>query len=401
MGKLFMGCVPNISEEVLASLLKPMIDHRSEEFSALLASLTERAKQVMQTKNDVAILTSSGTGGLEAAAINLIRPGDNVIIPSCGLFSDMLGKYVLVAGGNIIKLKAEPGDQPSLEQIEDAFKKAGNVKAFFSTFDETSTGVTFTWFKEVGELCKKYNSFFIVDAHAAFGGVDLPVDDYSIDACVGVSQIGMGGPGGLCFVSVSDKAKQFIKDNPPNSVYFDLGMALDFYNQLKMTPFTPAVEIMVATDESLRMVLEEGLQTRFKRIAVCADAFYAAFDAVGIESIAKKELRSKLMLCIKYPDGIEEREFRRLLDNKYGIYVYFTVPGAPPQFRLGTVGSNPVFREGRVLAGVSAICSVVNQLGYKVDTGKAIDAAVSKLQAYPTYGKCEYPEINWPMPETE
>ena len=86
MGKLFMGCVPNVSEDVLAAVLKPMVDHRSEEFSAVLTSLTNRAKQVMQTKNDVAVLTASGTGGLEAAGINFIKPGDNVIIPSCGRF---------------------------------------------------------------------------------------------------------------------------------------------------------------------------------------------------------------------------------------------------------------------------------------------------------------------------
>lgn len=396
MGKLFAGCVPNISEQVLATLLRPMIDHRSEEFSAVLTSLTNKVKQVMQTKNDVAVMTSSGTGGLEAAAINFIKPGDNVIVPSCGLFSYMLGNYVRIAGGNIIKIKAPVGDQPSLNQIEEAFEKTGNVKAIFTTFDETSTGVTFTWFKEVGELCKKHGSFFMVDAHAVMGALDLPVDRYGIDVCVAVSQIGMGGPAGTCFVSLSDKASQYLADNPPNSVYFNLASYIEWYKLRVMTPFTPSGDSIVGTDEALSMVLEEGLQTRFQRIGICADAFYAAFDAVGVEGVAKKELRSKLMLCIKYPNGIEEREFRRLLDNKYGIYVYMTDPGVPPSFRLATVGSDAVSRAGRVLATIAAICSVLNELGARVDTGKALDAAAAKMEGYPTFGKCEYPELRFP-----
>lgn len=396
MTKLFMGCCPNTSEVVLAALLKPTVDHRSEEFRAVLTSLTDKVKQVMQTKNDVAILTSSGTGGLEAAGINFVKPGDNVIIPTCGLFSERLGRYVRIAGGNVIKVEAPIGDQPSLDQIEKAFEKTKNVKAIFTLFDETSTGVTFTWFKEVGELCKKYNSLFMVDAHGVIGALDLPVDRYGIDVCVAVSQIGMGGLSGICFVSLSDKAKEYLSDNPPNSIYFDLARYLDWYNMRRETPFTPAVEVFVATDEALSMVLDEGLQTRFRRVGICAEAFYAGFDAVGIEGVAKRELRSKLMLLFKYPDGIKERDFRRLLDNKYGIFVYATVPTGPDLFRIGTVGSDPVFREGRVLATIAAICSVLSTLGFRVDSGKALDAATSKLKDYPSFGKATYPEVGFP-----
>ena len=183
MGKLFMGSVPNVSERVLATFIQPMIDHRSEEFSAVLESCVNKVQQVMQTKNSIVILTSSGTGGLEAAGINFIKEGDNVIVPVSGLFSSNLTRYVRIAGGNVITVEAPVGDQPQLEQIEEAFTKTKNVKALFTVIDETATGVTYNWFKEVGELCRKYNSFFMVDAHAIMGALDVSVDRYGIDVC--------------------------------------------------------------------------------------------------------------------------------------------------------------------------------------------------------------------------
>lgn len=396
MGKIFVGLCPNFSEEVQSSLVKPMIDHRSEEFSTLFTRVMDRMKEAMQTKNDLVLLTCSGSGGVEAAVRNFIQPEDNVIIPCCGLFSNMLLSYVSIVGGNAIKIEAPLGDQPPLKQIEEAFEKTKNVKAFLTVYDETSTGVTFTWFKEAGELCKKYNSFFIVDAHSVIGASDFPLDDYGVDVCVATAQVGMGSPAGICFVCLSEKAKQYIYKNPPQSVYFDLSSYLDFFRHVGQTPFTTPVEVVVATDEALRIALEEGLKIRTKRISICADAFYAAFDAVGLKGMAKKELRSDITICYRYPEDIKERDFRRLLDNKYGMYVYFAIPGTPPQFRITPLVGDPALRESRVLGSIAAICSVINILGAKkVDMGKALEAAVLKLEKYPAYGTAQYPELDF------
>jgi aspartate aminotransferase-like enzyme len=379
-----MGCCPSLSERVLAALVRPMIDHRSDEFRPILRSLVDKVKQVMQTNNDVAVLTSSGTGGLEAVRLNFLKKGDNVIVPVCGVFSNMLCDYVRNAGANVVKVEAPPGDQPRLDQIKETFEKTKNVKAIFTVYDETATGVTYTWFKEIGELCAKHGSFFIVDAHAVMGALDLPVDRLNIDVCVAVSQIGIGGPPGICFVSISNKAKKYLSNNPPESVYFNLPSYLKWYERESQTPFTPATQVIIATNEALNMVLEEGLKIRFQRVGVCADAFYAGFDAMGLDSVAKKELRSKLMLSIKYPNNIKENDFTKILYDKYDIYVYKHVPISVPSFRIGTVGSDPIFRETRVLTTIAAISSVCNILGHKVDSGKAIEAATSKLEGYPS-----------------
>jgi aspartate aminotransferase-like enzyme len=389
MGKWFMGSVPNISDRVLAALLRPMIDHRSEEFMDFLKDLISKVKQVMQTKGEIVVLTSSATGGLEAASVNFLGKDDNVIVPVSGFFSEMLCKYVRNAGANVIKVEAPVGDQPKLDHIERIFEKEKKIKAVFTVFDETSTGVTYSWLKEVGEICNEHGSLLIVDAQPVIGALNLPVDRYHIDVCVASSQIGIGGPPGLAFISLSQKAEELLSRNQPKSRYFNLSLYLSTH-RAGQTPFTPATNIMLATDEALKMVLEEGLETRFKRIGICAEAFYAAFEAMGLESVSKREVRSQLTICIKYPKGVKEADFKRLLENKYNIYVYGTLKGIPPSFRLGTVGGDPAFREIRVLASIAAIASVLNMLGYKVDRGKALEAAELKLKNYPSFGKTRY-----------
>lgn len=400
MGELWMGCETNMSERVLSALSRPEPDHRGETFGPLQERLIKKVQQVLQTKNDIMVITSSGTGGLEAMGINFFKPGENVIVPACGLFSRLLCEYVQNAGANPIKIEAPVGEEPSFEQIENGFKEAGKVKAFFSVYDETATGITFSWFDKIGALCRKYNALFLVDAHAIGGALNLPVDKWGIDCCMCVSQDGIGGPGGLCFLAVSDRAKKYLEENPPKSLYFNIPFYLRWHS-IGQPAFTPATIIMLATDEALNMVLEEGLEMRFKRCEIAAKAFYAAFDAIGVETITKKkELRSNLTLAFKMPPGIDESEFRKLLDNKYGIYVYHAVTGTPPSWRLGTVGADPVFREGRVMATVACICSVLNLMGYKNDMGKAIEAAHEVLKGYPTWGTKKYAPIPWELPRS-
>jgi aspartate aminotransferase-like enzyme len=400
MGELWMGCVPNMSERVLSALYRPEPDHRGETFGPLLDRIIKKVQQVMQTENDIAVMTSSGTGGLEAIGINFFKPGDNVIVPTCGLFSRLLCEYVRNAGATPIKVEAPVGDEPPFKDIENAFNQAGKVKAFFSVYDETATGITFTWFDQIGALCRKHDALFLVDAHAIMSVINLPVDKWGIDCCVCVSQIGMGGPTGLCFVSVSGRAKKYLENNPPKSVYFNIPLYLRWHS-IGQPAHTPATIIMLATDEGLNMVLEEGLEMRFKRCEIIAKAFYAAFDSIGVETLTKKkELRSNLMLAFKCPPGIDESEFRKLLDNKYGIYVYHAVQGCPPLWRLGTIGPDPVFREGRVIATVACISLVLNVMGYKNNVGKAIEAAHEVLKGYPSWGTKKYSPIPWEQPRS-
>ncbi len=395
MGELWMAGVPNVSQQVMSAMLRPEPSFRGETFGPLLERIIKNMQKIMQTKNDIVVMTSSGTGGLEACGINFFKPSDNVIVPVCGLFSGMLCEYVRNAGANVIKVESPVGDEPSLEQIKDAFKKAGNVKALFSVYDETSTGVTMTWLKEAGELCEKYGSFFIVDAHASFSTNELPVDKWGIDICVTGSQLSLGGPAGLCFLSVSEKAKRYLADNPPKSVYFSIPYYLS-WQKIGQPPFSPATTVMLATDEALNLLLEEGLEVRIKRNAICAKAYYSAFEAIGVEPLVKrKELRSNYIPAFKVPDGIDGRELRKLLDNKYGIYVVFNAPGCPPSFRIVPIGPDPSFREGSVLATVTCVASALNLLGYKNDMGKAIEAAHEVLKDYPTWGKKEYDPVSW------
>ena len=390
MGEYWMVDLPDIHQRVMSALLRPVPSHRSELFPPIQKRIIEKMQKIMQTRNDIIILVATGTGGLEACGVNFFKPGDNVIVPVCGTFSSRLCEYVKNAGANAIKVEAPVGEEPSFSQVREAFKEAKNVKALFTVYDETSTGVNITWLKEAGELCKEQGSLFIMDAHAAFSVCDLPVDKWGIDVCVTGSQLSLGGPTGLCFMSISEKARKYLEANPPKSIYFSIPYYLNWY-EVGLHPFSPAATLMLAMDEALNIVLEEGLDVRIKSCAACAEAYYSAFEAIGIEPLVKKkEIRSTFILSFKIPDAVNGDEFRRFLDNKYGIFVAGPIPAWPNSFRIVPGGPVPSFREGLVFTIVSCISSTFNLLGYKNDMGKAVEAAHKILKDMPVPGKKEY-----------
>ncbi|MCS7141709.1 MAG: aminotransferase class V-fold PLP-dependent enzyme [Candidatus Nitrosocaldus sp.] len=164
----------NVPYRVMQAMLAPIINHRSDDFRALHRSLQEKLKHVFQTESDVVVLTSSGTGAVEASVVNLIRKGDRVLIPVNGEFSERLAKMIELAGGEAIKVKAPYGSIPSYEQVKEAYENNRNIKALYVVYNETSTGTRITWLDRVKNLLSRDDSYFVVDAVSNLGGDDLP-----------------------------------------------------------------------------------------------------------------------------------------------------------------------------------------------------------------------------------
>ena len=362
----------NVPTRVANAMLRPMIDHRGQEFRELHARIIDNANFVFGTKNDLFVLTASGTGGVECAIRNICSSGTKIIVPVNGVFSQRFLEAVDLLGGKGIEIPVEWGNAVTVAQIEEALKKNSPVTAVAIIYNETSTGVTTPNLQQIGELCRKHDALFLVDAISIQGGVELPVDEWGVDICITGSQKCLMTPPGLALISVSEKAWEVIKKTP-RSYYFDLQLCKQFWEEKKETPYTPAINLYYALDEALEMIRAEGLQSRFKRHATCGQAMYAAAEAMGLELYARKEVRSTTVLAIKYPKGVEDKKFRGALNSKYRVVVSGGMGKMHGQlFRIGVMGAVSQFE---ILATATAIESVLAEQGHKLKLGEGFAAA--------------------------
>src|SRR6059036_3324482 len=303
----------NVPPRVMRAMMKPLIGHRGPEFKELYHRTLDQTKKVFETKGDLVILTSSGTGATECALQNVTDDGDEIIVTVNGFFSERLSEAVKSYGGKPVVVGADWGKAPRIEQLERAIKEHPRAKALAFVYNETSTGVTVRCLQQLGELCVNHDILLMVDAISILGGDNLPVDDWNVDLCVTASQKCLMCPPGLAFVSVSPKAWDIIqKKKTRRSYYFDLLMWKK-YREEGFTPFTPSVPLFYALNEACDMILEEGLPKRFERHKVCAQAVYDSTEAMGLGIYAEKESRSYTVATIESPPGIDEGKVRELV----------------------------------------------------------------------------------------
>jgi aspartate aminotransferase-like enzyme len=368
----------NVPERVLNAMIKPVINHRGPEFRKLYRSIIEKAKLVFETSGDIVIFSSSGTGGVEASVVNIVRKGDNVVIPTFGEFSGRLAEQITLAGGNAIRVDAPLGSIPTPDEIEEAVRRAGSVKAIYVVYNETSPGATYRQLKEVSDIASKYGAFMIVDAISIFGGDELPQDKWNIDIVVAGSQKCLSMPPGLALLGVSERVRRYIQKNPPPTAYFNIVRYIE-YGERGETPYTPSIPLFYALEEALEMVLEEGLNNRIRRHRVTAEAFYEGLMSIGLKPFVKPNARSNVVISIEYPSGVDDKTFREELDQKFGVVVaggFGELRGKI--FRIGNMGEVSRYH---VLTTLNAIGAVLNLKGFKVDVEKMISIAENKLKA--------------------
>ncbi len=368
----------NVPERVTRAMFTHIINHRSPDFVELYTEVIEKTQQVFQTKNDVVALSSSGTGAVEASVVNLIKKGDKVIIPVNGEFSSRLSQMLEWQGANVIKLETTPGTNATLEQVKEAFDNNNDVKAFYVVHNETSTGTQVKYLDKISELTSRNDSYYVVDSISLLGGVELPVDKWNIDVCMTGSQKALAAPPGISPISVSPRAKKYMIENPPPTMYFNLARYFKYYEESKHTPFTPALPLLYAFREALRMILEEGMDARIKRHKICSDALYSGLSAIGLTPFAKEEDRSITIIALNYLDGLDDNTFRNTLAKKFRVLVaggFGNLKGKV--FRVGCMGE---VHRYHVMRTISAIASTLDMMGYKTNTVNALKIAEEKLK---------------------
>lgn len=366
----------NVPDRVMNAMLSPIINHRSDDFRTLYRDVVDKTQRVFQTSNDVVILTASGTGAVEASVINIVKKNDRIIIPVCGEFGGRLADLIENWGGNSIRINAKLGENPPLSQIENAFETNKDVKALYAVYNETSTGTTLRYLEKLGEICSRYGSLFIVDAVSILGGDELPVDRWGIDVCVTASQKALAAPPGLAPISISPRAKKQMLESPPPTQYFNLKRYFKYFVESGETPFTPALPLLSAYQEALRIVLEEGLERRVERHKRCANAFYTGLTELGFTPFAHPEARSNVVIAFNYIPDMEDKTFRKILGEHFRVLVaggFGELKGKV--FRIGSMGEVDRYHVVRTL---SSIALTLKMMGIQTES-EAIPIALKVL----------------------
>jgi aspartate aminotransferase-like enzyme len=359
----------NVPDRVTNAMIKAMINHRSETFTGILKGITEKAKRLFQTQDEAIVLSASGTGGVEAAVWNIVRPGDNVVIPVFGEFSQRMAEAIELAGGHAVRVSADLGKVPSLEQIKEAVEKTKDLKAVYVVHNETSTGCTIPYTEQLGKIARDRGAFYVVDAISSLGGYAIPVDRWGVDICITGSQKCLAAPPGLALLSMSKKAVDFVKKNPPRVRYFDLARQLDFLAHGE-TPFTPAIPLYYALEEALSMLMEEGLEKRVERHSKCSATLYSTVAAMGLKTFCDPSFRSNTVVAALYPDGIDDGKFRKQLTDEHDAVIaggFAHLKGK--LFRIGCMGE---VSSAHVHRTAAAMVLTFGKLGYPVEMKKVV-----------------------------
>jgi len=305
--------------QALQAMSKQMINHRGKEFGQILDSVTERLKQVFQTKADVFLLTASGTGGLEAAIVNTLSPDDKVLSLTNGVFSNRFADIAEQYGAKVKRLTFEWGEPVSPDTVREALSTDSDIKAVLVTHNETSTGVT-NDLKEISSVVKEFEKLLLVDAVSSLGSIDLPVDDWCCDIVITGSQKGWMAPPGLAMVSVGEEAWKAHDQARMPRYYWDFSKAKD-YLQLSQTPWTPAVSICYAVDATLDLMLAEGLPNIFARHARIAQMTRNGVKSLGLSLFAKDSHASNTVTAANAGDKIDVSKLIQILNDEYDVII--------------------------------------------------------------------------------
>ncbi|MDE1857673.1 MAG: alanine--glyoxylate aminotransferase family protein [Thaumarchaeota archaeon] len=342
----------NVSERVMRAMLGPVINHRGDAFRELYKGVLEKTRHLFQTEGDVVVLSSSGTGGVEAAVWNIIRPGDVAVVPVFGEFSTRLAEAVEMAGGRAVRVTSEFGKVPTTDELKAAMDKQGRFKAMYLVHNETSTGVAAPYIEEATRLAKEHGAFAVIDAISSLGGYAIPVDKWGVDVCITGSQKCIAAPPGLALLSLSKGVAEFLKSSPPKTRYFDIPRYLE-YGAKGETPFTPALPLYYALDEALGELLEEGFAKRVERHERMSGLLYDGLAKMGMKAVAEKSVRSRTVVASYYPQGVDDAKFRKALAHDKGVVIAGGFgPFAGKVFRVGCMGQ---INEGYVSTTLKAI----------------------------------------------
>lgn len=365
--RLFTPGPVQVPWQVLEKTARPLIHHRTPEFREIFRETSENLQHVYKTNNPVLILTSSGSGALEAALVNLTRPGQKVLITVVGKFSERWRDLAVAYGLDPVIIEAKWGDPVTPDEVEKAFKQHPDIEIMFTTHSETSTGVLQD-VESFSRLAHENGALICVDGITSLCCEVVKTDDWNLDIVVGGSQKGFMVPPGLAFMSVSNAAQERMERRGHPVFYFDLKKALASYEKWD-TPWTPALTLVIAVNQALAMIRDEGLDNVIRRHARNAAAVRTAVKALGLPLLASHPANCTTAVM---PENGAADKVRAHLEDEYGI----KVAGGQGELkgkivRLGHLGD---YHETDMYTMISALDATMYDLKLNKSVGKGVEA---------------------------
>ncbi len=360
-----------IPPSVERAMIQPMIGHRGNETAALIERIKPNLKKVFGTKEDVLIITGSGTSGLETAVVNAVSAGDEVLVIVTGAFGDRFAKICETYQMKVHRLDVTWGEAVDPAAVQEVLVNNPNIKAVFATYCETSTAVI-NPIAEISQVVRENSeALVIVDGVSCVGGIDTRMDEWGVDIFVTGTQKAMMLPAGLAFIAVSERAWKTIEANKQPRFYLDLVKYRDSLAS-NSTPFTPGLSLLFGLEQVLALFAEEGLGNVYKRHSLMRDMTRSAMKALGVPLLTTDEVASPTVTAIK-PDDFDGESLRKQVKQDFNL----DLAGGQQHLKgkIVRIGHMGYCTPADVLQTISLIEVGLKKIGKDIELGKGVAAA--------------------------
>ncbi len=394
--RLLMGPGPvGVDPRVLRAMSMPMLGQFDPAFTAYMNETMELIRQLYRTKNKWSLLIDgTARAGVEAILVSIISPGDKVLVPSFGRFGFLLAEISKRCGGEVVTIERDWGTVFTPEEIEAAIKQH-KPRVLAVVHGDTSTTMAQP-LDQLGAICRKHDVLLYTDATASLGGMNVAIDDWQVDAASSGLQKCLSGPPGSSPITVNERIVEVVKrrrhveggirpadfvdgDGPAiQSNYFDLGMIMDYWSEMRLNHHTEATSMLYAARESIRIVLAEGLDACFARHRLASNAITAGLTEMGLKLFGDQTHKMPNVTGVYIPDGVNGDAVRGMMLNDFGIEIGTSFgPLHGKIWRIGTMGY--VCRKESVLTCLAALEVCLRQAGFRAGSGT--DAALAVYRA--------------------
>ncbi|MEA4884504.1 MAG: alanine--glyoxylate aminotransferase family protein [Clostridia bacterium] len=378
--RLLMGPGPSsVSPRVLQAMAMPTIGHLDPEFLAVMNDTAVLLREAFETGNSLAIpISGTGSAGMEAALVNVVEPGDRVLVAINGFFGLRMADIVQRCRGELTTISAPWGHAFDPADVIRAIREK-HPKVVAIVHAETSTGVLQP-LREIGKACREAGAMFVADMVTSLAGTHVGVDDNLVDVAYSGSQKCLSCPPGMAPITLNDRATTVVmgRKSPVQSWYLDLSMINRYWGSERFYHHTAPINMVYALHEALLAVSEEGLDARACRHSSISARFACAVEAMGLALLVPKEFRTPMLACVITPEGIDEAGVRKELLLEYGIEIGGGLGELKGRiWRIGLMGESCTLANATLV--IAAIGQILHRRGCKVDVGAGLRALGESL----------------------
>lgn len=380
--RILMGPGPSdVDPSVLRAMATPMIGHMDGEFMKIMDEVMQMLRDVFETKNELTVaMSGTGSSGMETVFVNLLDPGDEVIVGVNGLFGQRMVDVVERCGAKAITIEAAWGDVFQPEQIEQALKENSEAKFVALVHAETSTGALQP-LEDIAKIVHAHDALLIADAVTSIAGSPIKIDEVGIDACYSGTQKCLSAPPGLAPVTFSPRALDVMekKKEKVQSWYLDLSMIRDYWGSERAYHHTAPITMNYALHEALRIVLNEGLENTFKRHEQLGKALHGGLEAMGLDLHVDEQYRLPQLTSVIVPEGINEAEIRTELLQDYSLEIGAGLGELNGKiWRIGLMGHS--CQPNNVITVLTLLEQLLLDRGASIQKGAAVDVATKMIK---------------------